>query len=139
MNWIIFIIFQLVTFIIFGYCFFIGSMDRIPKITTIIMWLVTIVFSGMLMMSAWNIERYSWVPVNTTIGGDSNAYESVVQTDQWQAVGGVNIGMFGLAILFGLGDIVLFARNYRDGGTNKGTLDNTGPSEGPKIGGPLLK
>ena len=114
MNYAIFIIFQIVVFIIFAYCFFKGKYDNVPEITTIILWFVVLVLSGTLMMSSWNVERYSWVPANTTLSGtDIYYYDSVVQTDQWEAVGGINILIFSLSLIFTLNDLITFGRSVK--------------------------
>jgi len=113
MNYIIFIIFQVVLIVLFTYCLFKGK-DKVPAITTVLLWFIAIVLSGTLMMGSWNIERYSWVPQHdTTLNIDY--YESVVQTDQWEAVGGINIMLFALSLIFGLHDMVCFGKAIKRG------------------------
>ncbi|MAH45338.1 hypothetical protein CMI37_05890 [Candidatus Pacearchaeota archaeon] len=77
-----------------------------------ILWVLTLVLSGVLMMNAYNVETqvYSW---NTTI----EAYQPEIITHSYPYLMGINMLIFGLTMVLGLFDLFdKYGRKIAEGG-----------------------
>ncbi len=80
-----------------------------------ILWAITLVFSGVLMVTSWNIETYVY-EYNASI----IAYSPVIRTNNYPYLMALNMIFFVLALLLGLFDIFdkygqKFAKNKGEG------------------------
>jgi len=91
MDYLIFMVFELVTIILFLIAFF----TKQPVI-----WAMTAVFSGIMMVTSYTISYYMY-EFNTTL----MAYVPVVQTFDYPYLMGINLLFFVLCWVFGLFDI----------------------------------
>lgn len=65
-----------------------------------ILWMITMIFSGMLMMSAYNVQYYVYV-YNATIGN----FVAVAKSSSYPYLMGVNLIFMSLSLILGLFDI----------------------------------
>jgi len=127
MNYIMYIIMQTVIFIICGICLFNVKNERVSNIITLGLILTVVVGSGTLMMSSDNVERYSWVPAHDS-SLDVDYYNSIVETDQWEAFKGINMGIFAVSLIGFFGYLVYLIKSMKHG--EPMTKDNIAPGKG---------
>lgn len=87
----IFILFQVVSLIIFSTAFFTKQE---------IIWAVSIVFSGMLAFSSWHVEYYIYEFNNTLM-----AYQPIMTTHNYPYLMAINLLFFVLALVLGIFDL----------------------------------
>ena len=87
----LFIFFEIITIGIFFAAFFTKQE---------LLWAVTLMFSGVLMFTSYNVEYYVY-EFNTTI----SAYVPIIITHSYPYLTGINLLFFGLSVVLGIFDI----------------------------------
>jgi hypothetical protein len=88
----LFILFEIIMIVGFCACYYLRN---------VLFWTITIVLSGVLMISSFGIERTMYL-YNSTL----TAYQPTVISTSYPYLATINIIFFALALIFGIYDIV---------------------------------